>query len=63
MGIVSAGQAKGKIQKTDAEGRAKFRLDRGGRWLVRVTELRKSSQAGFDWESDFTTLTLQVGSE
>lgn len=63
VGIVSAGDAKGKIQRTDADGRATFRLDRGGRWLVRVTELRKSSQAGIDWESDFTTLTFQVGSE
>jgi uncharacterized GH25 family protein len=63
VGIVNAKDAKGKIQRTDAEGRAMFRLDRGGRWLVRVTELRKSSQAGFDWESDFTTLTFQVGSE
>jgi uncharacterized GH25 family protein len=63
VGIVSAGVAKGNIQKTDAEGRATFRLDRGGRWLVRVTELRKSSQAEFDWESDFTTLTFQVASE
>ena len=63
VGIVNAGDAKGRIQKTDAEGRATFRLDRGGRWLVRVTELRKSSQAGIDWESNFTTLTFQVGSE
>lgn len=63
VGIVNAGDARGKIQKTDAEGRATFRLDRGGRWLIRVTELRRSSHAGFDWESDFTTLTFQVGSE
>jgi uncharacterized GH25 family protein len=62
LGIVSARDAKGKIQKTDAKGRATFRLDRGGRWLVRVTELRKSSRSGLDWESDFTTLTFQVGS-
>jgi uncharacterized GH25 family protein len=63
VGIVSTNDAKGNIRKTDAEGRATFRLDRGGRWLVRVTELRKSTQAGIDWESDSTTLTFQVGSE
>ena len=63
VGLVSEENAKGQIQKTDPEGRAVFRLDRGGRWLVRVTELRKSSRAGIDWESNFTTLTFQVGSE
>lgn len=63
VGTVSAGDAKGKIQKTDAEGRATFRLDRRGHWLIRVTELRKSSQTGIDWESDFTTLTLHVDSK
>lgn len=63
VGIVSAGDAKGKIHKTGADGRAMLRLDRAGRWLVRVTELRKSSKAGIDWESDFTTLTFQVGGQ
>jgi hypothetical protein len=63
VGIVGAGDSKGKIQKTDAEGRATFRLDRRGRWLLRVTELRRASQPGVDWESDFTTLTFQVASE
>jgi uncharacterized GH25 family protein len=63
VGIVVAGDAKGRIQKTDAEGRVTFPLERGGRCLVRVTELRKSSQAGIDWESDFTTLTVQIAPE
>src|SRR6185295_6042623 len=63
VGIVSAGDTKGKIHKTGADGRAMLRLDRGGRWLLRVTELRKSSKAGIDWESNFTTLTFQVGGQ
>ena len=63
VGIVREGDSKGRIQKTDAEGRVTFRLDREGRWLVRGTELRKASQAALDWESDFTTLTFRVASE
>lgn len=62
VGLVSAGEFKRRIYKTDSEGRATLRLDREGRCLVRVTELRKSSRAGIDWESDFTTLTFHVGS-
>lgn len=61
VGIVSARDPKGKIQKTDAEGRTTFRLNSEGRWLVRVTDLQKSSKTGFDWESDFSTLTFKVG--
>lgn len=63
VGIVFEGRSGGKLARTDAEGRVTLRLDRGGRCLVRGTELRKSSQAGVDWESDFTTLTVRVGPE
>jgi uncharacterized GH25 family protein len=55
-----AGDA-GKVQRTDAEGRASFRLDRVGPWLLAGTDLRESAQRAGEWESDFTTLTLEVG--
>jgi uncharacterized GH25 family protein len=55
-----AGDA-GKVQRTDAEGRASFRLDTMGPWLLAGTDLRESAQRAGEWESDFTTLTLEVG--
>ena len=50
-----------RFQRTDGEGRATLRLDRPGRWLLAGTYLRKASRSDVEWESDFTTLTLQVG--
>lgn len=62
VGIVREGSRTGQIIKTDTQGRVTFRLDKSGRWLLRATELRKATKAGIEWESDFTTLTIQVGS-
>jgi Domain of unknown function (DUF4198) len=55
-----AGSA-GAVVRTDGEGRASFRLDAPGPWLLAGTELRESPVRPGEWESDFTTLTLQVG--
>ena len=60
VGLVREGSRKGQIRKTDNEGRVRFRLTMAGRWLLRGTKLRKSTQTGVDWESDFTTLTVKV---
>lgn len=60
VGLVREGDPHGTLQHTDAAGRATFRLDRAGRWLLRATDLRRSSKPAMDWESDFTTLTFQV---
>ena len=46
--------------RTDADGRAAFRFDRPGRWLIAGTWLRKTDKPDLEWESDFTTLTLLV---
>ena len=46
--------------RTDAYGRAAFRFDRPGRWLIAGTWLRKTDKPDTEWESDFTTLTVQV---
>jgi hypothetical protein len=35
-------------------------LDKAGRWLLRGTDLRESTKKDIDWESDFTTLTIEV---
>jgi uncharacterized GH25 family protein len=60
LNAVSAGETKGETRKTDSEGRVTFRLNKEGRWLFRGTDIRKSNQPNVDWESDFTTLTLEV---
>jgi uncharacterized GH25 family protein len=60
LGLVREGDKKGLLRATDAEGRVTFHLDRSGRWLLRGTQLRRSSKPETDWESDFTTLTLEV---
>jgi uncharacterized GH25 family protein len=57
---VRAGDA-GRVQRTDAEGRATFRVDRAGPWLLAGTDLRASARRPGEWESDFTTLTFEVG--
>lgn len=63
LGIVHEGKSRGLIRKTDSQGRVTFRLDRAGRWLLRGTELRSAPQADGDWESTFTTMTINVKSK
>lgn len=60
LGIVAEGDTKGSIKKTDDAGRVGFRLNKRGRWLLRGTDVRKSAKQDVDWESDFTTLTIEV---
>jgi uncharacterized GH25 family protein len=60
LGIVAEDDPKGSIQKTDESGRATFRLDKAGPLLLRGTDLRRSTKQDVDWESDFSTLTIQV---
>jgi uncharacterized GH25 family protein len=63
LGILAEGDSKGSINKTDAAGKVSFRLDKNARWLVRGTDLRKSTKHDVDWESDFTTLTIEVAKQ
>lgn len=60
LGIIREGSRKGAIRKTDHQGRVRFLLGQRGRWLLRGTKLRKAAQPEIDWESDFTTLTVNV---
>lgn len=60
VGFVAAGQKEGHLVRTNAEGIASFRLDRGGQWLIRGTDIRATSKADLDWESDFSTVVLAV---
>lgn len=45
---------------TDAQGKASLKLNRPGRWLIEGTDLRETTKAGLDFESDFTTMLVTV---
>jgi uncharacterized GH25 family protein len=60
IGVAGPGNAKGTIQRTDGQGRTTFKLPRAGTWLLRGTDLWASTKPDTEWESAFTTLTLQV---
>lgn len=60
LGIVRESKTNRAFKKTDAAGRAVFKLARNGKWLLRGTELRSSTKPAIDWESDFTTLSFAV---
>jgi uncharacterized GH25 family protein len=60
VGLVRQGETDGALKKTDAEGRAAFRLQGEGWWLLRVTDLRPSARLDTEWESHFTTLTVRT---
>lgn len=57
---LAAGWKTGTLVKTDADGKARFRLDRRGWWLIKGTHLARSPATKSDWESHFTTLTAFV---
>jgi uncharacterized GH25 family protein len=63
LNALATGETKGETQKTDSAGRVTFRLNKAGAWLLRGTDVRKSTKAGADWESDFATVTLEVKSK
>lgn len=60
VGAIREGRSKAEFFRTDAKGRAGVVLDRGGRWLLNGTNLRRSTTSATVWESDFVTATLQV---
>jgi len=60
VGLVGPDNAHGVLKTTDGQGRATFTIPRAGRWLLRATDVRRSTKPEADWESDFTTLTFEV---
>lgn len=60
LGLVHAGGGHGVFQQTDAQGRVTFKLAQAGRWLLYGTELRPAAKPELEWESDFTTLTIEL---
>src|SRR5947207_1463956 len=62
LNALAAGETKGETKKTDPAGRVTFRLNKAGAWLLRGTDVRKSTKTDADWESDLVTATLVVKS-
>jgi hypothetical protein len=60
VGYLRENDRHGRIVRTDAEGRARIRLGKAGRYLLRGTLLQVSTSNDEDWRSYFTTLTLEV---
>lgn len=60
LAFVSAGETREHVVVTDEEGRADAALDAPGAWLVHGTELRRSGTAEREWDSEFTTMVVEV---
>lgn len=60
VGLAAAGGRGGAVRNTDDRGRVIMQLNQAGWWLLKGAELRRSKRRDADWESDFTTMTLDV---
>lgn len=60
LAYISAGETREHVAVTDADGRATATLDTRGAWLVRGTDLRRATAADREWESDLTTMVVEV---
>lgn len=60
LAYVSAGETHEHVAITDEEGRASAALDAHGTWLVHGTDLRPGTTPDREWESDFTTMVVEV---
>jgi uncharacterized GH25 family protein len=62
--IAAANRFHGDIQpqrlRTDAQGRATFRIDCGGDWMIRLVHMEPSDRPGADWRSWWTSLTFSL---
>jgi uncharacterized GH25 family protein len=48
--------------RTDDQGMAQVELTRSGRWYLRLIRMLPSDDGGVDYESNWATLTFEVGS-
>jgi len=60
IAFVSAGETREHVAVTDEDGRARATLDVRGAWLVHGTDLRRATAPEWEWESDFTTMVVEV---
>lgn len=61
VAFVSAGETRDHVRVTDDDGRASAQLDAPGLWLVRGTDLRRSTAAGREWDGAATSMVVNVG--
>lgn len=61
VGLLRAGEAKSVDRATSDDGRVTFTVGDAGWYLLRSTDLRPASGPDLDWESDFATVTFEVG--
>ena len=60
MGAAPAGPGKPRLLRTDAQGKVSVRLDQAGPWMLRVTRIVPAPAKPAEWDSAFTTLTVEV---
>jgi len=60
VAAVAAAPAKPELAKTDADGRVSFELSKAGPWLIRATLIQPSQTRPGEWDSVFTTLTVDA---
>jgi uncharacterized GH25 family protein len=60
LGLAQAGNKKGILQITDANGRTTFKLPKAAQYLIRGTLLLPSLTNPSEWQSDFATLTIET---
>lgn len=48
--------------RTDKDGRARLRLDRAGRWMIKTVQMERVEAEGaqWEWESYWSSLTLEL---
>ena len=63
VGSVGANKKSARLDRTDANGIVRIKAPSSGGWMLRATDLRRPpAGTDADWESVFTTLTINVGS-
>ena len=60
VGAAPAAPGKPLLLRTDGQGRVSVPLGLGGPWMLRVTRIVPSAARAGQWDSAFTTLTLDV---
>jgi hypothetical protein len=60
LSYVSFGETHEHVAITDLDGRARAKLDLRGPWLVRGTDLRRSKEPDRAWDSETTTMVVEV---
>ncbi len=60
LAYVSAGETREHVVVTDGEGRASAPVDAAGVWRVHGTDLRRVKSADREWESEVTTMVVEV---